>query len=216
MNRGSNWVDSVSWVKGSHVSQIRLRWQLPAELGEFPRFRSRSDVDTGYYVHGELRQFQLNFGANYPTAGTGLNTAAGECAVPQDNGVAFTYSGCAASSGPKRVLSCSLHPDCHHGQSAEWSRFPNSTWATAYPPSSSMVQPANRPWLLGSLYTRPMADHSQANPELWPALGLRIRLGELCKQGFNGVAAASWTCLFAGYQDCNSRWISEYFLTAKT
>ena len=91
--------DSVSWVKGNHVAKFGADGNYVSSLVNFPGFMPvRMLVPTGgtnaaacLAVFAEY--FNTNFGANYPTAGTGLDAATASCPVPGDNGVVFTYAG---------------------------------------------------------------------------------------------------------------------------
>jgi hypothetical protein len=118
--------DSVSWVKGNHVAKFGADGNYVSSLVNFPGFMPvRMLVPTGggnaaacLAVFAEY--FNTNFGANYPTAGTGLDAATATCPIPAaDNGVVFTYAG---------VSLPSANPLNGAG-------FPNSSWANAYPPS---------------------------------------------------------------------------------
>ena len=133
--------DSVSWVKGNHVAKFGADGNYVSSLVNFPGFMPvRMLVPTGgtnaaacLAVFAEY--FNTNFGANYPTAGTGLDAATASCPVPGDNGVVFTYAGVSLPTAP---TACSLAPCAPTITSANplnGAGFPNSNWANAYPPS---------------------------------------------------------------------------------
>ena len=133
--------DSVSWVKGNHVVKFGADGNYVSSLVNFPGFMPvRMLVPTGggnaaacLAVFAEY--FNTTFGANYPTAGTGLDAATATCPVPGDNGVVFTYAGVSLPTAP---TACSLAPCAPTITSANplnGAGFPNSTWAQAYPPA---------------------------------------------------------------------------------
>ena len=128
--------DSVSWVKGSHVVKFGFDGNYLWSLENFPGFDPVRMLVPGITCMANLAEFfNTTVGANYPTAGTGLDTAAGECAVPQDHGVVFTYAGVPLPPDPNACSAAPCTPTVTTANPLNGAGFPNSTWANAYPPN---------------------------------------------------------------------------------
>jgi len=130
--------ESVSWVKGNHVAKFGVDGNWLTSLENFPGFMPVRLLIPGISCFTDFAQyFNTNFGAGYPTAGTGLGASAATCAVPEDNGVVFVYAGtplptsptaCSGdSSGPTPCV-----PTVTTANPLNGAGFPNSTWANAY------------------------------------------------------------------------------------
>ncbi|MGB2890397.1 MAG: TonB-dependent receptor [Candidatus Acidiferrales bacterium] len=128
--------ESVSWVKGTHVVKFGAEGNWLSSLENFPGFTPVRMLVPGVTCLANFAEGFNSQNGNYPTAGTGLNTAAAQCVVPQDNGVVFTYVGVPLPTSP---TACSGAPPCFPTVTAanplNGATFPNSTWANAYPPS---------------------------------------------------------------------------------
>ena len=121
--------DSVSWVKGNHVAKFGFDGNYVWSLINFPGFMPVRMLVPGVTCLANFAEFyNTSVGAGDPTT-PGLDSAAGECAVPGDDGVVFTYAGVQVpaspgfTAGPPLVTSSSA------------SSLNTSTWANAYPPS---------------------------------------------------------------------------------
>jgi outer membrane receptor protein involved in Fe transport len=133
--------ESISWVKGNHLAKFGVDGNWLTSLENFPGFMPTRLLIPGISCFTDFAQyFNTNYGAAYPTAGTGLGASAATCAVPGDNGVVFMYAGtplptatsaCSGdASGPTPCV-----PTVTTANPLNGSGFPNSTWANAYPPS---------------------------------------------------------------------------------
>ncbi len=131
----AEFADSLSWVKGNHVAKFGFDGNILWSLENFPGFTPTRMLIPGVACVANFSEFfNTNFGAKYPTAGTGLDAAAGECPVPADAGVVFGYSGVPL---PTATTACSAAPCASTVTTANplnGAGFPNSTWANAYPP----------------------------------------------------------------------------------
>ncbi len=133
--------ESISWVKGNHLAKFGADGNWLTSLENFPGFMPTRLLIPGISCFTDFAQyFNTNFGAAYPTAGTGLGASAATCAVPGDNGVVFMYAGtplptagnaCSGdASGPTPCV-----PVVTTANPLNGAGFPNSTWANAYDPS---------------------------------------------------------------------------------
>jgi hypothetical protein len=127
--------DSVSWIKGNHIMRFGGDGNWLSSLENFPGFTPVRMLVPGVTCLANFSEyFNTNFGAKYPTTGTGLDQLASFCPVPQDNGVVFTYAG---TPLPPDTTACSATPCVPTVTTANplnGGGFPNSTWANAYPP----------------------------------------------------------------------------------
>jgi hypothetical protein len=127
--------ESVSWVKGNHIIRFGADGNWLTSLENFPGFTPVRLLIPGVPCFANYAEyFNSNNGANFPTAGTGLDGLAGECAVPQDNGVVFMYAGVPLPTDPNACSSAPCAPTVGVGNPLNGGGFPNSTWADAYPP----------------------------------------------------------------------------------
>ena len=133
--------ESVSWVKSNHLAKFGVDGNWLTSLENFPGFMPTRLLVPGISCFTDFAQyFNSNFGAAYPTAGTGLGASAATCAVPQDNGVVFMYAGTPLPTNP---AACSgdasgptpCTPTVTTANPLNGGGFPNSTWANAYPSS---------------------------------------------------------------------------------
>jgi len=128
--------ESMSWVKGNHVVKFGADGNWLTSLENFPGFTPTRMLMPGISCFTNFAEyFNKNYGAVYPTAGTGLDPSAGTCAVPQDNGVVFMYAGTPLPTDPN---ACVNPPGCVPTVTAanplNGAGFPNSSWNNAYPP----------------------------------------------------------------------------------
>jgi len=132
----AEFADSLSWVKGNHVAKFGFDGNLLWSLENFPGFTPTRMLVPGVSCMANFAEFfNTNFGAKYPTAGTGLGAAAGECAVPGDFGVVFTYAGVPLPPDPNACSGTPCASTVTTANPLNGAGFPNSTWANAYPPS---------------------------------------------------------------------------------
>jgi len=129
--------ESISWVKGNHLAKFGADGNWLTSLENFPGFTPTRMLIPGVSCFTNFAEyFNTQYGAAYPTAGTGLDQTAATCAVPQDNGVVFMYAGTPLPTGPD---ACINPPGCVPTVTAanplNGGGFPNSTWASAYPNS---------------------------------------------------------------------------------
>jgi len=129
--------ESISWVKGSHLAKFGVDGNWLTSLENFPGFTPTRMLIPGISCFTDFAQyFNTNYGASYPTAGTGLGASAATCPVPEDNGVVFMYAGTPLPTSPTACINppgCS--PTVTSANPLNGGGFPNSSWANAYPPS---------------------------------------------------------------------------------
>ena len=133
--------DSVSWVKGSHIIKFGVDGNWLTSLENFPGFTPTRLLVPGISCLSNFAEFfnspapaGSGLGANYPTAGTGLDASAATCPVPQDNGVVFAYAGVPLPTDPTACSAAPCTPTVTSANPLNGAGFPNSTWANAYPP----------------------------------------------------------------------------------
>jgi hypothetical protein len=127
--------DSVSWVKGNHIIRFGADVNWLSSLENFPGFTPVRMLLPGVTCLSNFAEyFNNNFGAQYPTAGTGLDQSASFCPVPQDNGVVFAYAGVPLPTDPTACSAAPCSPTVTTANPLNGGGFPNSTWANAYPP----------------------------------------------------------------------------------
>ncbi len=133
--------ESISWVKSNHLAKFGLDGNWLSSVEVYPGFTPTRLLIPGISCFTDFAEFfNTNYGAVYPTAGTGLGASAATCAVPQDNGVVFMYAGTPLPTGPTAcgATSSALTPCVPIVTTANplnGAGFPNSTWATSYPGS---------------------------------------------------------------------------------
>jgi outer membrane receptor protein involved in Fe transport len=122
--------DSVSWVKGNHIAKFGFDGNYVWSLENFPGFMPVRMLVPGVPCLSNFAEFYNGPGVTdneLPTSAA-LDTSSAECAVPQDNGVVFTYAGVEVpasrsfTAGPPLVTSSSA------------SSLNTATWANAFPP----------------------------------------------------------------------------------
>jgi len=134
--------DSVSWVKGNHIIRFGADGNWLTSLENFPGFTPTRLLVPGVPCFANFAEyFNLpviaggsGLGANYPTAGTGLDALAANCAVPQDHGVVFMYAGVPLPTDPNACSTSPCVPTVTKSNPLNGGGFPNSSWANAYPP----------------------------------------------------------------------------------
>lgn len=139
--------ESVSWVKGNHIIKFGFDGNYLSSLETYPGFTPVRMLVPGVTCFADFAEyFNTNYGAGYPTGGTGLDNEAAGCAVPGDNGVVFTYLGTPLPTDPNVCSAPLPNPACSptvtNANPLNGSGFPNSTWASAYP--SSFLDRYNR------------------------------------------------------------------------
>lgn len=129
--------ESVSWIKGNHIMKFGVDGNWLSSLETYPGFTPTRMLIPGITCLANFAEFfngLLGSGA-YPTAGTGLDAAAAGCAVPEDNGVVFTYLGTPLPTDPNAcIIPNPCSPTVTPANPLNGGGFPNSTWANAYPP----------------------------------------------------------------------------------
>jgi hypothetical protein len=121
--------DSLSWVKGNHIAKFGFDGNEIWSLVNFPGFMPVRMLVPGVSCLADFAQFyNTTFTGDDLPMSPALTGTAGGCAVPQDNGVVFTYAGIEVpasptfTSGPPLVTSSSA------------SSLNTATWANAFPP----------------------------------------------------------------------------------
>lgn len=133
--------ESVSWVKGNHLAKFGADGNWLTSLENFPGFTPTRLLVPGISCFSNFAQyFNANFGANYPTGGTGLGASAGQCPVPEDNGVVFMYAGTplptnSSACGATASALTPCVPTVTTANPLNGGGFPNSPWNDAYPSS---------------------------------------------------------------------------------
>jgi hypothetical protein len=132
--------ESVSWVKGNHIIRFGVDGNYLSSLENFPGFTPVRMLVPGLTCLANFAEYfnGLPGSGGYPTAGTGLDGAAGNCAVPGDNGIVFTYLGVPLPTDPTVCAAPLPNPACSptvtSANPLNGGGFPTSTWANAYPP----------------------------------------------------------------------------------
>jgi len=128
--------ESLSWVKGNHLMKFGADGNWLSSLENYPGFTPTRLLVPGITCFSDFAQyFNTNFGASYPTAGTGLAASSAQCPVPQDNGVVFMYAGTPLPTDPNACSATPCVPTVTTANPLNGGGFPNSSWANAYPPS---------------------------------------------------------------------------------
>ncbi|HXQ27575.1 MAG TPA: TonB-dependent receptor [Candidatus Acidoferrales bacterium] len=125
--------DSISWVKGNHVAKFGFDGNKIWSTVNFPGFMPTRMLIPGIACMANFAEFYNTdpSGSNAHLAtSTGLNTLAGECAVPGDHGVVFDYSGVSLPASP---TACA--PACTPTVTSTNNTLNTATWANAFPPS---------------------------------------------------------------------------------
>ena len=123
--------DSLSWVKGNHVAKFGFDGNYLWSLENFPGFMPVRMLVPGVTCLADFAEFYNGtFGNDDPTTAL-LDGAAAACAVPEDNGVVFTYAGV---SLPRDPNACSGVAPCAPSITLA-NPLDTATWANAYPPS---------------------------------------------------------------------------------
>jgi len=132
--------DSVSWIKGNHIMKFGFDGNYVSSMETYPGFTPTRMLIPGLTCLSNFAEYfnGLPGSGAYPTAGTGLDASAAGCAVPQDNGVVFTYLGTPLPTDPTVCSNPLPNPGCSPtvtpANPLNGGGFPNSTWANAYPP----------------------------------------------------------------------------------
>jgi Carboxypeptidase regulatory-like domain/TonB dependent receptor len=132
--------DSVSWVKGKHIMKFGFDGNYVSSLETYPGFTPVRLLIPGVTCLANFAEYfnGLPGSGAYPTTGTGLDAATGGCAVPQDNGVVFTYLGTPLPTDPNVCVAplpnVACSPTVTSANPLNGGGFPNSSWANAYPP----------------------------------------------------------------------------------
>jgi outer membrane receptor protein involved in Fe transport len=123
--------DSVSWVKGNHIAKFGFDGNYIWDLVNFPGFMPVRTLVPGVSCLSDFAEFYnsnpAGSDAGLPTSAA-LDASAAQCAVPQDDGIVFTYAGIelpasrSFTAGPPLVTSNSA------------SSLNTTTWANAFPP----------------------------------------------------------------------------------
>ena len=193
--------DSLSWIKGNHVVKFGFDGNYIWDSDTFPGFTPvRAIVPTaGPNPIGCLANFATYYNSQLATPGAvpaDVAAAGALCPPPvgtADNGVVFTYAGTPLPTDP---TACSATPCAPLVTVAGGNPLDTSTWANAYPPSLfGNYYTCHQSRILGRVHSGQLAGHSQADPELRPALGFRVRPLSICEQRLPGMAAETWAWL---------------------
>jgi Carboxypeptidase regulatory-like domain/TonB dependent receptor-like, beta-barrel len=127
--------DTVSWVKGNHILKFGFDGNYIDTMQNFPGFDPVRMLVPGISC---LANFATFFNAAYDATPEsvpgGVSGLAAQCAVPQDNGVVFTYAGVPLPLSPTACQTTACAPTVTTSNPLNGGGFPN-TWANAYPPS---------------------------------------------------------------------------------
>ena len=124
--------DSISWVKGNHVFKFGFDGNYIWSQTNFPGFTPVRMLVPGISCLANFAMFyNSTVGRNLAVPGA-VSAAAGQCAVPQDNGVVFTYAGVPVSTDP---AACTDANPCTPLVTTANNPLNTSTWANAYPQS---------------------------------------------------------------------------------
>jgi outer membrane receptor protein involved in Fe transport len=120
--------DSVSWVKGNHVAKFGFDGNLLWDLVNFPGFMPVRTLVPGVSCLSNFAEFyNTNFGAD-ALPSPELDASAANCAVPQDDGIVFTYAGIELPANPSFTAGPPLV-----GPGGANGPLNTSTWANAFP-----------------------------------------------------------------------------------
>ena len=127
--------ESISWTRGNHIMKFGVDGNYVSSLETYPGFTPVRMLVPGITCLSNFAEFfNTSYGGAYPTAGTGLDGSAAECAVPGDNGVVFTYLGTPLPTDPNACIFPNLcSPTVTDANPLNGGGFPNSSWAEAYP-----------------------------------------------------------------------------------
>ena len=122
--------DSVAWVKGNHVAKFGFDGNYIWSLINFPGFMPVRMLVPGVSCLANFAEFYNGAftGNDLPTS-PALDASSAGCAVPQDDGVVFTYAGIEVPASPSFTAGPPLVT------SSSPSSLNTSTWANAFPPS---------------------------------------------------------------------------------
>jgi outer membrane receptor protein involved in Fe transport len=135
--------ENISWVKGNHLLRFGADGNWLTSLENFPGFTPvRMLIPDGVTCLSTFAKFfnspagptGSGLGANYPTAGTGLDAADAGCPVQTEHGVVFMYAGVPLPTDPDACGATPCSPTVTAANPLNGGGFPNSTWANAYPP----------------------------------------------------------------------------------
>ncbi len=122
--------DSVSWVKGNHIAKFGFDGNYLWSLENFPGFMPVRTLVPGVSC---LSNFATFYGANFtpavPIPGD-VAANAGQCGVPQDNGIVFTYAGVELPASPNFTAGPPLV-----GPGGANGPLNTTTWNNAFPPA---------------------------------------------------------------------------------
>ncbi len=158
--------DSVAWVKGNHVAKFGFDGNYIWSLINFPGFMPVRMLVPGVSCLANFAEFYNGpqvTDNEIPTSAA-LDASSAGCAVPQDNGVVFTYAGVEVPASPSFTAGPPLVT------SSSGSSLNTSTWANAFPPSlfNSFAKEINHGYW--GLYAQ---DQWRLTPKLTLNLGLR-------------------------------------------
>jgi len=125
----AEFADSVSWVKGSHLAKFGFDGNYLQSLENFPGFMPVRSLVPGIGCFADFAQYYNGSFGSDATVPADVSGAAANCAVPQDDGVVFTYAGVEMSASP----SFTSGPPLVTSDSA--SSLNTTTWANAFPQS---------------------------------------------------------------------------------
>jgi outer membrane receptor protein involved in Fe transport len=122
--------DAVAWVKGNHVAKFGFDGNYIWSLINFPGFMPVRMLVPGVSCLANFAEFYNGAftGNDLPTS-PALDASSAGCAVPQDDGVVFTYAGIEVPANPSFTAGPPLVT------SSSPSSLNTSTWANAFPPS---------------------------------------------------------------------------------
>ncbi len=124
--------DTVSWVKGTHVWKFGFDGNYLKSLLNFPGFTPVRMLVPGIGCLANFATFYNSTLATPHPVPADVAALAAQCAVPQDNGVVFTYAGVPLPTDP---TACTDTNPCAPLVTAANNPLNTSTWANAYPPS---------------------------------------------------------------------------------
>jgi outer membrane receptor protein involved in Fe transport len=213
--------DSLSWVKGNHVAKFGFDGNYLWSLENFPGFMPVRMLVPGVSCLANFAEFYNGPGAtdNLNPTSAALDAISGQCPVPQDDGVVFTYAGVEVpasrsfTSGPPLVVSGS------------GTALNTSTWANAFPPQLFNTFSKEIDHGYWGFFAQ---DQWRINPKLTVNLGLRwdyeSGLAEFVKPDYGdwqprvGIAWSpnSKTVVRAGFGMFDDRYNLTFFFVPNT
>ena len=186
--------ESVSWVKGNHVAKFGADGNWLSSLENFPGFTPVRTLVPGITCLANFAEYyNTNFSATPAIPSAALTTAA--LGVRRTAGSWHCVYLCWCTAPTKSQLS---KRSADRSQE-QWDKPEHLDMGERLSAVTVLaLQPPNRPRILGPFLSGPVAHHPQADAELRPAVGRRVRAWRIRESGLQRLAAPRWDCLLAG------------------